>query len=165
MGITEPESVPACSQCGFELWNPIARLRVSTLGLYDDARFPGRCILVFDSHVEDVLELSPDEAGAYLADTRIAALAIQSAVHPVRMNYAILGNAVPHLHIHLIPRLRGDPVLTQSPWRHPLGAVPLSAAEKGRLIRQLRGTLNELRSGPAVGRSAGRGSSRLRRSS
>jgi len=34
-----------CATCGFELHHPIATLSVSALGLYDDARFPGRCIL------------------------------------------------------------------------------------------------------------------------
>jgi diadenosine tetraphosphate (Ap4A) HIT family hydrolase len=28
---------------------------------------------------------------------------------PVKMNYKTLGNAVPHLHTHLLPRLAQDP--------------------------------------------------------
>src|SRR5690606_22953314 len=39
-----------CAACGFELARPIARLRASTVALYDDARFPGRCVLALDEH-------------------------------------------------------------------------------------------------------------------
>jgi len=41
-----------CDQCRFDLWLPVASLFVSELGFYDDARFPGRCILAFRDHAE-----------------------------------------------------------------------------------------------------------------
>jgi diadenosine tetraphosphate (Ap4A) HIT family hydrolase len=31
------------------------------------------------------------------------------AAHPVKMNYMTLGNTVPHLHTHVVPRYRDDP--------------------------------------------------------
>ncbi len=34
---------------------------------------------------------------------------VAKAVHPVKMNYEIHGNTIPHLHMHLFPRTPDDP--------------------------------------------------------
>ena len=36
------------------------------------------------------------------------AKALHEAVDPLKMNYEIHGNTIPHLHLHLYPRFRGD---------------------------------------------------------
>ena len=40
-----------------------------------------------------------------------AARAVASVVNPVKMNYEIHGNTVPHLHLHLFPRQANDPFI------------------------------------------------------
>ena len=35
--------------------------------------------------------------------------ALQTVFNPLKMNFNILGNAVPHLHAHILPRYYGDP--------------------------------------------------------
>ncbi len=92
-----------CRSCSFSLWLLIARLDVSHLGLYDDARFPGRCLLVFDRHVEDFSTIPPEDAARFVGDLQHAARAIAAVVKPARLNYALLGNKEPHVHFHLIP--------------------------------------------------------------
>ena len=115
-----------CEDCGFSLWNPLAELRVSFLGFYDDARFPGRCLLVYREHVEHFTQLSDRDAAAFTADSRLAAEAILSCTSADRINYAILGNSEPHLHMHLIPRTRtADPIPKRPPWEHPESKGPL----------------------------------------
>ncbi|MCC6159865.1 MAG: diadenosine tetraphosphatase [Deltaproteobacteria bacterium] len=110
----------ACAQCGFSLWLPIAALDVSTLGLYNDARFPGRCILALNDHAEDFALIPEKLAFEFVLDARHAARAIAIAMKVPRVNYAILGNAEPHVHFHLIPRNPSDdPVPNRSPWNHP----------------------------------------------
>lgn len=39
----------------------------------------------------------------------VVAKALAGALHPVKMNYEIHGNTLPHLHMHLLPRHVGDP--------------------------------------------------------
>jgi diadenosine tetraphosphate (Ap4A) HIT family hydrolase len=35
--------------------------------------------------------------------------AVRDQFHPVKVNYLTLGNTVPHLHTHVVPRYRDDP--------------------------------------------------------
>jgi len=70
----------------------------------------GHCQLVFDArHVVGLETLSRDEFTAFMAEARQAARAIAGAFRPDLMNYASLGNVMPHLHWHLVPRYRTDP--------------------------------------------------------
>jgi diadenosine tetraphosphate (Ap4A) HIT family hydrolase len=135
----------ACT-CGFELWLPIARLEVTHLGFYDDARFPGRCLLVLDRHHEDFARLQPDLMVRFVRDAQTAGAAIQRAVGADRINYAILGNAEPHLHFHLIPRIfRNEPRPKQSPWDHPDPVSRLPIERRAEVIRRI---VDELQRGP-----------------
>lgn len=127
-----------CKVCAFDLWLPIARLSTSWLGLYDDARFPGRSLVVLDEHVEHLTDLDHDLACAFLEDVRRSAQAIQRATNAQRINYAFLGNVEPHLHCHLFPRVAGgDPIPTRPPWEHPLRRTPLDS----RAVERLRSTI------------------------
>ena len=128
-----------CSTCGFELHHPICELPATTLGLYDDDRYPGRCILVLKKHREELETLDPAEAREFMEDMQRAARAIRAATGADRMNFALLGNAVPHLHAHLIPRIRrGDPVPNKSPWSHPDPARALEPEARAELVRAIR---------------------------
>jgi diadenosine tetraphosphate (Ap4A) HIT family hydrolase len=136
-----------CPKCSFELWLPIANLRVSTLGLNSDARFPGRCLLVLNEHREDFDEMDSVLASAFVDDARLAAHAIKSATKAPRVNYAIFGNRVPHIHFHLIPRaMPSDPIPNQSPWEHPERQKKLDEKESKRLVAQIRTELVSIHS-------------------
>jgi len=39
----------------------------------------------------------------------VVARALENLLHPTKMNYEILGNTIPHLHVRLFPRFLGDP--------------------------------------------------------
>jgi len=109
-----------CQMCGFELWNPIEDhgvLVASKLGLYNDGRFPGRCILALYSHYTELIRINPDILHEFMLDVQSVGKAIQEATGADRINYAILGNAVPHVHCHIIPRVwADDPNPTSTPW-------------------------------------------------
>jgi diadenosine tetraphosphate (Ap4A) HIT family hydrolase len=124
-----------CAVCGFALWLPLASLGVSTLGLYDDARYPGRCILALHEHCEDFAELAPDLTARFIADAQRAARAIQRAVGAKRMNFAVLGNVEHHVHFHLIPRgAASDPAPDESPWSTDVAATPLLDSRRERIM-------------------------------
>lgn len=131
-----------CATCSFEQPRPIARLRVSTLAFYDDARFPGRCVLVLDEHATLIEDLPLEQARDLAHDVRRAAAAIRAASGARRINYAAFGNVVPHVHVHLIPR-HGDwetaPAATA--WDHPEPETKLAPAEADRLVAAIRAAL------------------------
>ena len=69
----------------------------------------GYCCLVLKRHAVELYELGADEAYALMSDLQRAAKAIQDITGAVKMNYEIHGNTLPHLHVHLFPRYKGDP--------------------------------------------------------
>ena len=46
---------------------------------------------------------------AFWSESMSVAAALNELVRPLKMNYEIHGNTLPHLHLHLFPRFAGDP--------------------------------------------------------
>jgi diadenosine tetraphosphate (Ap4A) HIT family hydrolase len=64
---------------------------------------------VCTTHVREPFDLPRDDRARFFEDMLHAAQAIERAMQPIKMNYQILGNTIPHLHAHLVPRYYGDP--------------------------------------------------------
>lgn len=129
----------SCEDCGFELFLPIQRMPNSRLGLYDDARFPGRCILSLRDHYEHLEDVPLDLSMRFMEVIQHCAAGIRRATGCDRVNVAILGNAVPHVHAHLIPRFGDREALPRkSPWDDPRTRQPLGESAEG-LIERIRG--------------------------
>lgn len=110
----------ACDECGFEIWHPIARLSQSTLGLYDDRRWPGRCLLVLNEHHDHFEEVTSEIAQEFVSDIRLVGTVLKRLTGAIRVNYALLGNEVSHVHAHLIPRGATSEVVPFRPiWEDP----------------------------------------------
>ena len=60
-------------------------------------------------HVAEPTELAADEASAYWIEVLRVARALEEHLAPVKMNYNVLGNSLPHLHTHVLPRYADDP--------------------------------------------------------
>jgi diadenosine tetraphosphate (Ap4A) HIT family hydrolase len=91
-------------------------------------------------HVAEPTELSEAEAAGYWAEVLTVARALIGLYRPLKMNYETLGNSLPHLHTHLVPRFRDDP--------RPGQPFPLSAtAPRGKIPEvRLLGEADDLRS-------------------
>jgi len=87
----------------------IADLAVSQLWLAANQSVPGYCVLVHHRHVREPYDLPTEERAAYFEDMTVAGHALEQAFGAVKMNFELLGNAVPHLHCHIKPRYYGDP--------------------------------------------------------
>lgn len=74
-------------------------------------------------HVSEPTELTTAEAAAYWRELLLVARGIEAVMKPIKLNYSILGNSVPHLHTHVIPRYREDP--------RPLWPFPFPDPEPG----------------------------------
>jgi diadenosine tetraphosphate (Ap4A) HIT family hydrolase len=60
-------------------------------------------------HVSEPTELTTDEATGYWLEVLAVARGIERRYQPAKLNLQILGNAVPHLHTHVVPRYVDDP--------------------------------------------------------
>lgn len=135
--------VDPCEVCGFELWHPIAGLRVADLSLYSDHRFPGRAILSLREHYDGLQELPDSLALDFHRDTRDSIGAILRATGASRVNFAVLGNSVAHVHGHLIPRYPAQEELPgSSPWDDPRPRGNLEYEKENSLIEHIREELN-----------------------
>ncbi|MEO8606523.1 MAG: HIT family protein [Chloroflexota bacterium] len=120
------ENCPMCSELAAgteanEYGFTIAKLNMSVLRLSVNQNAPGYCVLICTRHVREPYELPSQECSLYFEDMMQAGLALEKVYQPIKMNFQILGNALPHLHCHIIPRYYGDgapgrpidPLLTQ----------------------------------------------------
>ena len=73
------------------------------------AVLPGYACAVARRHVEEPFQLPDDQMVAFWRESMAVARALNSLLEPRKMNYEIHGNSIPHLHLHLYPRFRGDP--------------------------------------------------------
>jgi diadenosine tetraphosphate (Ap4A) HIT family hydrolase len=88
----------------------IQQLDVSTLYLERIQTYRGHCVLIFDPrHVTRIDELSPDEWQLMSSDIMNVEKTLIDVFQPDHINIASLGQVVPHLHWHVIPRYTDDP--------------------------------------------------------
>lgn len=87
----------------------VAELETSYLTSTEASPMKGYCCLIFKRHVVELYELATEEAAALMRDIQQTSRVIQEISGAVKMNYEIHGNTIPHLHVHLFPRYKGDP--------------------------------------------------------
>ena len=115
-----------CWFCGNQPDEPFHVGRIGEARLERHAIARGHAIVVFrDRHVADFTRLSTAEVAAYWHDIHAAARMIEHVFAPCHMNYQLLGNSVPHLHVHLVPRYLDDPAPGKPlPWEPQAIAAP-----------------------------------------
>ncbi|HVV75903.1 MAG TPA: HIT family protein [Mycobacteriales bacterium] len=87
-----------------------ASLTSTVVRLDPRSRLPGYCVVAWNGqHVAEAFALSKDQSAAYWADVSRVARAIDRVFQPMKINLMTLGNWVPHLHTHIVPRYADDP--------------------------------------------------------
>jgi diadenosine tetraphosphate (Ap4A) HIT family hydrolase len=119
----------------------IADLPTSRVYFNEDQFFPGWVFVVLKRHAVELYELTASERAAQVEDVARVARALASVYQPVKMNYELLGNQVPHIHWHLVPRLAGDPGPRWPVWRVTHEPTVLPPDEVARRIGQIRAAL------------------------
>ncbi len=89
-----------------ELMIEICKLQVSTVYLFREQTYRGRCNVVFDGHRKELFDLSKEELSAFIADVSRAAQAVTRAFSPDKLNYGAFGDTMPHLHMHVVPKYK-----------------------------------------------------------
>src|SRR5437870_6006817 len=77
--------------------------------VHGDVGQPGYTIAIWRGrHVADLTDLTDTDAATYLREVVIVARALESHYKPAKLNLEMLGNTVPHLHTHIVPRYVTD---------------------------------------------------------
>ncbi|HEY6507358.1 MAG TPA: HIT family protein, partial [Vicinamibacterales bacterium] len=106
-------------------WDLVAALSASSLYLAKNQTYRGQCQLVFDRrHAARLDQLTAGEYAAFSGDLFAAQNAVVRTVRPDHVNIESLGNVVPHLHWHIVPRYVGDARWGMPIWTTPLDAMP-----------------------------------------
>jgi len=93
-----------------EVWVHVANGRLSEVHLERRSPVPGYCIVAWaQGHVCEPAELEDRDAEGYWREVLLVGRAIDKIFRPLKLNYMTLGNTVPHLHTHIIPRYADDP--------------------------------------------------------
>ncbi len=92
-----------------ELMYEVCKMDLCTLYVLRNQKHRGRMVLKFDDHVPDISALSEDQNRRFFGELRKVAAALMSLFHPDKINYAIYGDLVPHLHVHIVPKYKGGP--------------------------------------------------------
>lgn len=127
-----------CPECGFSLWLPIAELSVSRVGLYDDARFPGRVIVSAIEHFDHLDDVDPGYLAQFMVDIQRVSSALRSLDGVERTNMAILGNRDAHVHAHVFPRRPDDANAGRAPWDQAPTHTKLSPEARDRICSEIR---------------------------
>jgi diadenosine tetraphosphate (Ap4A) HIT family hydrolase len=93
-------------------------------------------------HVVEPTELSDDEGTSFWRDVLTTGRAVQALHKPLKMNYLISGNTLPHLHAHVLPRYEESDPNPGNPFPFPNDLpAPFPEAELQSDAASLRGFL------------------------
>lgn len=87
----------------------ICRLRSGWAVLGDSQFIAGYSLLLPDPVVPSLNDLSPDQRSQFLLDMTALGDALLATTDAYRINYEILGNTEPALHVHIFPRRLTEP--------------------------------------------------------
>ena len=123
------------------LWRG-ARCRVV---LVEDADYPGFCRVIWNDHIREMTDLSPEERQALMQVVFAVESALREVLQPDKINLASLGNLTPHLHWHVIPRYVSDKHYPNPIWGSPRcpgvpGAPSGLRAQLAKLLGEIKHT-------------------------
>jgi diadenosine tetraphosphate (Ap4A) HIT family hydrolase len=136
----------SCLMC--TKWDEDADLRIAELKhcrilLNRDQFFPGYTFVVAGEHVTELFQLDRATRAAIIEEVNATAAALYRLFKPDKMNYELLGNMVPHMHWHLVPRFRTDRLWPRPIWAEPHAEVFLSPGEYAERIELIRKAMIE----------------------
>src|SRR3569832_1167618 len=101
--MTNESACALCLQDGGEVVHRVAHMRIV---LVEDSLYPGFCCVIWNAHASEMNDLSASDSADLMVVVWLVEAAVRDAMRPDKINIASLGNVVPHLHWHVIPRYR-----------------------------------------------------------
>ncbi len=134
----------SCKICE-KVWPPsdhyIGNLGMTRAYLFEDQFFAGWTVLILKDHRTELFQLTRDERTKLIEEVSRAGEVLTEIFNAKKINSELLGNQVPHIHWHVIPRLKSDPDPLKPVWCVPHEAVRLTASLLSERILVLRSAL------------------------
>lgn len=133
-----------CPMC--RRWNDDSDLRIvelehSYVMLNRDQYFPGYTLLFTRQHVTELFHLDRAVRSGLMEEVSRVAEALFTLFRPDKINYELLGNMVPHIHWHLVPRHATEPLWPRPIWSEAHAELLLSPDEYRERIELIRRAL------------------------
>ena len=109
------DSTVACELCELQMPTVYSDDKLAVI-IVDDASFPGFCRVIWRAHVKEMSDLALDDRLLLNDAVFRVELALREVMAPAKVNVASLGNVVPHLHWHVIPRFADDTHFPNPVW-------------------------------------------------
>ena len=107
--------------------------------LIDDKDYSGFCRVILNRHIKEMTDLNATERARLMHTVFAVETVVRESAAPDKINLACLGNVVPHLHWHVIPRWRDDRNFPDPIWAAPRrSAAPRPPADAPALTRRLQ---------------------------
>jgi len=132
---------PMCTRWQDEPQLRIAELKHSLVMLNRDQFFPGYTLVFTRTHVTELFHLDKEMRQELMEEVNAVAAALADLFRPAKMNYELLGNMVPHMHWHLVPRFTDDPLWPRPIWSEPHAENILGMQEYAERITSIRNAL------------------------
>lgn len=104
---------PLCEGPGGEL---VWRDDFCRVVLADEADYPGFCRVILNRHIAEMTDLASQERNRLMDVVFTVEQGLRQVMSPDKINLASLGNQVPHVHWHVIPRFRDDRHFPNAIW-------------------------------------------------
>jgi diadenosine tetraphosphate (Ap4A) HIT family hydrolase len=133
---------PMCSR-----WDDDADLRIielehSRVVLNRDQFFPGYTLLFTKQHATELFHLEHSVRTGLMEEVSRIAEALSGVFRPDKINYELLGNMVPHIHWHLVPRFSSETLWPRPIWAETHAELLLSPDEYRERIGLIRQALS-----------------------
>lgn len=132
---------PMCNRWESDADLRIAELEHSYVILNRDQFFPGYTLLFSKTHVTELFHLDRRVRGELMEEISRVAEALFVTFRPDKINYELLGNMVPHMHWHLVPRFASEPLWPRPIWAEPHDDALLAPEAYRQTIERIRGAL------------------------
>jgi len=105
-----------CSLCQPENETVLWRNDRCRVILVEDPDYPGYCRIIWGGHVKELTDLNEPDRAHMMTVLFATEEVLREVLHPDKVNLASLGNQVPHLHWHVIPRFADDAHFPDPVW-------------------------------------------------
>lgn len=134
----------SCSLCDSDqetlLWAD-SRCRVV---LVNEPDYSGYCRVIWHEHIKEMTDLAESDREHLMLIVFLVEKILREIMHPEKINLASLGNQVPHVHWHVIPRFTDDAHFPDPVWTARKRDTKSDGLDRAVLAQTLRQRFSEI---------------------